>query len=187
MIANRGLKSAAELSAEKPHGTRLKYMGGCKCMLCRAANSRYEVGRDAARKAGDWNGIVGAGKARSHIHELSAQGVGYKAVGDACNVSKTVLAEIRSGKKRRIRQRTERAILAVTRDATADRALIDAAPTWVKINELLREGFTKAELARRLGYKSPAIQLKRFAVTAKSAMRVDRFYRTIMAGGKESA
>ena len=39
------LRSAAVLSIDKPHGTRLKYMGGCKCMLCRAANSRYETER----------------------------------------------------------------------------------------------------------------------------------------------
>jgi hypothetical protein len=183
VIANRGLRSAAELSAEKPHGTRLKYMGGCKCMLCRAANSQYETARSAARKAGDWNGIVSATKARNHLHKLSSQGVGYKAVGDACDVAKTVLMEIRSGRKRRIRQRTERAILAVTGEAAADRALIDADPTWRKLNELLGEGFSKAELARRLGYKSPALQLKKFEITAKSAARVDRFYRTIMAGG----
>jgi hypothetical protein len=28
-----------------PCGTRAKYRGGCRCMLCRAANSRYETAR----------------------------------------------------------------------------------------------------------------------------------------------
>ena len=65
------LRSAADLSATKPHGTRLKYMGGCKCMLCRAANSRYETERAVARKNGDWNGIVDARAARRHILKLS--------------------------------------------------------------------------------------------------------------------
>ena len=61
--------------------------------------------------------------------------------------------------------------------------MIDADPTWKQIDRLLEEGFTKAELARRLGLKSPAIQFKHFEVTAKTAARVDRFYRAIMLGG----
>ena len=80
------LRSAADLSATKPHGTRLKYMGGCKCMLCRAANSRFETERAVARKNGDWNGIVDARAARRHILKLSKAGVGYKSVADAASV-----------------------------------------------------------------------------------------------------
>jgi len=89
------LRSAAVLSIDKPHGTRLKYMGGCKCMLCRAANSRYEAERGVARKNGDWNGIVDARAARRHILKLSKAGVGYKSVADAASVAHTVVA--RSG------------------------------------------------------------------------------------------
>jgi hypothetical protein len=81
------LRTAADLSATKPHGTRLKYMGGCKCMLCRAANSRYETERAVARKNGDWNGIVDARAARRHILKLSKAGVGYKSVADAASVA----------------------------------------------------------------------------------------------------
>lgn len=65
------LPSAAALAKDKPHGTRLRYMAGCKCMLCRAANSRYETERAAARKNGDWNGLVSAIHARRHILKLS--------------------------------------------------------------------------------------------------------------------
>lgn len=180
-----GLRSAAALAADKPHGTRLKYMGGCKCMLCRAANSRYETERAVARKNGDWNGIVDASAARRHVLKLSKSGVGYKSVADAASVGHTIVLEVRTGRRLRIRARTERSILAVTKAAYAGGALLDGDPTWRKINKLLAEGFSKAELARRLGFKSPAIQFKRFEVTGKTAARVDRFYRTIMAGGHE--
>lgn len=75
-------------------------------------------------------------------------------------------------------------ILAVTKTAYAGGALIDADPTWKQIDKLLDEGFTKSELARRLGFKSPSIQFKHFEVTAKTAARVGRFYRAIMLGGE---
>jgi len=58
-----------EYFQQLPCGTRAKYMGArCRCMLCRAANSRYETGRLAARKNGDWNGLVPADRARRHLH-----------------------------------------------------------------------------------------------------------------------
>lgn len=59
-IESRGLKPVAELAEQRSHGDRLKYLAGCRCVPCRAANSRYEVARAAARKAGDWNGLVPA-------------------------------------------------------------------------------------------------------------------------------
>jgi hypothetical protein len=180
-LSERGMKSASELAIDKPHGTRIKYIGGCKCMLCRAANSRYETERHAARKAGDWNGIVDTDKARRHLKMLSRNGVGRRAVADASDIAGTILSEIRSGKRKRIRARTERKILAVTKEALSGGALVDADLTWKKIDELLDEGFTKGGLALRLGMKTLALQIKRFEVTAKTQMRVDRFYRQIMA------
>jgi hypothetical protein len=183
----KGLKSAAELSANKPHGTRLKYVGGCKCMLCRAANSRYETERVIARKAGDWNGLVRAAAARKHLLYLSSVGVGRRAVAAATDIADSILFDVRSGKKTQIRKRTETKILGVTKDAVSDHALIDADPTWRQINKLLSEGFSKAELSRRLDYKNGSIQFDRFEVTAVNAARVDRFYRLIMAEAEEAA
>jgi hypothetical protein len=176
------LPSISELAQRKEHGTRLRYMGGCRCIPCRAANSRYETERAAARKAGDWNGLVSAAKARKHLAKLSQAGIGRRSVAAACDISLTVICEIKSGKKKQIRARTSRKILSVTREAIQDGTLIKGDRTWKLINRLLSEGFSKAELARRLGYKTPAIQIKPCRITARTARRVERFYRKIMAG-----
>lgn len=174
------LVSAEVLAANKPHGERVKYMAGCRCMLCRAANSRYETDRLLARKNGDWNGLVPAQKARRHLLRLSKLGIGRRAVAAATDISQTILSRIKNGERRQIRKRTQDRILAVTTDAASDSAVVPAATTWRQLEELIEEGFSKAELARRLGYSSPALQLRRDRVLARTAARVDRLYRTIM-------
>ena len=176
------LRSAVELAAGKPHGTRIRYVGGCRCLPCRAANSRYESERQAARKLGDWNGLVDAATARKYILHLSRLGVGRDAVSAASDVSATIISAIRSGRRAHIRRRTEQRILAVTVDASADGAYISGSIARKQIRELLSEGFTKAELARRLGFRSPALQFGQGRLRATSVMRLDKLYRTIMAG-----
>jgi len=180
-LPGRGLRSSAELAETSPHGDRLKYMAGCRCLQCRAANSNYETSRAAARKAGDWNGLVSAKRARAHILKLSRAGVGRRSLAEAADVGETVIVEVRSGKKRQIRKRTETRILAVTAEAVAGGALVPASRTWLLINRLIKyEGFTRAEIARRLGYRRPALQLGREFVTAKTAVAVERLYRRLM-------
>jgi hypothetical protein len=170
-----------QLAAKHEHGTRVRYMTGCKCMLCRAANSRYETERALARKNGDWNGLVSAEPLRLYLRKLSRLGVGYKTVAAAADVSKTVLFAVLSGRKQQVRSRTFRRCMEVTADAVADRALVKARPTWARVNRLMREGFSKAEIARRIGKKMPALQLGRDTLTAINASRVERLYRTVMA------
>ena len=174
------LQDVAALAAQKSHGTRVKYMAGCKCLPCRAANSRYECGRARARLAGDWNGLVPAVAARRHLLRLSKLGVGRRAVAAACDVSVTIVASIRSGVRTQIRKRTQDRILGVTRHAVSDAALVPADETWRQIDVLLEEGFTKAELARRLGFASPALQVGRDRILARTAARVDRLFRMLM-------
>jgi hypothetical protein len=169
------------------HATRAPYTSGCRCAACRKANTEYARKRAKAIIFHGKNNLVSADRARKHLFNLSRRGVGRRAVAAACDVSETVLGEIRVQRKTSIRRYTESRILAVTPEATLDRALIPAKQTWVQIQRLLREGFTKAELARRLGYKSPALQINRKRVTAANAARVDRFYRSIMAGDEEVA
>jgi hypothetical protein len=180
-LSHKGLKSILELSKNRSHGDRLRYMAGCRCVPCRAANSRYECERLAARKAGDWNGCVSAAKARKHLEKLSRQGVGRNSICEASGVARSIVARIKNGKKKLIRRRTETKILAVTADARADHSIVPAARTWRLINRLLQEGFSKAEIARRLGRQTPALQIRKDFILARTAVAVERLYNRVMA------
>jgi hypothetical protein len=163
------------------HGTHARYVAGCRCADCRKGHAAYNVARYRAQKLhGDWNGLVDAGAARRHIRALAKTGVGRRAVAAACDVSLTVIEDVKSGAKRQIRARTEKRILAVTKDAIADHATVSAKATWRRIDTLIEEGFSKAELARRLGFKRPALQFGRERVLARTALKVEKFYRQVM-------
>lgn len=144
------------------------------------ANSAYENERQKARRNGDWNGVVPAAKARAHLLKLAKQGVGRRSVGAATDIADSILFGIRNGTRKNIRARTERKILAVSRQQIADHALVDAAPVWKMIAELIEEGFTVSFLARRLGYANPALQFGRHVVLAGTAYRVERLYGDLM-------
>ena len=167
-----------EAFAGRPHGTRLRYVSGCKCVPCRAANSSYETERFAARKRGEWNGLVDACRVRRHLRALSLKGIGYKQVADTADVGHTTLQLVMNGRKRRIRAAYERRVLAVDKRAIADGALVPAGPTWRRLHHLIEhEGFTRCEIAKRLGYRSLALQFKKTAVLARTEAKVERFYR----------
>lgn len=181
MSAPRGLRPAAELAAGRPHGDRLRYVAGCRCDDCRAGNAAYERMRIAARAAGDWNGLVPADRARAHVLALSRKGVGRRAIAAASDVGETCLVAIRSGRKRRIRARTERAILAVTTAVAFDHALVPAVATWRRIRALLEEGYTERFLSKQLGYKGHYLQFGRKMVTVRNAYQVDQLHRRLTA------
>ena len=174
------MKPMALLAEAKPHGSRVKYLGGCRCLPCRAANARYECRRLQARRSGDWNGLIPAGRARQHLLALSRAGVGRRTVADIAGVPQSLVHRIRTGRRSRIRARTARRILLVSRTAMNDARLVPAVRAWRMIERLVEEGFTRAEIARRLGYRSRALQLNRTRITARSLVRIERFYRRVM-------
>ncbi|MEW5833609.1 MAG: hypothetical protein AB1832_00975 [Pseudomonadota bacterium] len=178
-LASRGLRPAAELAANRPHGDRLRYVGGCRCDACRKANSAYESARQRARKAGDWNGIVSAEAARAHMVKLSRKGVGRRAIAAATDIADTLLSAIRTGRKTRIRARTERLILGVTPAVASDHAIQSAARVHRLIERLLEEEYSEEYLAKRLGYATGRLQFGD-RITVKNAARVERLYRELM-------
>lgn len=164
------------------HGKRARYVCGCRCEKCRTANRLYARSRAKAIIFHGKDSIVSAQATRQHLLYLSRHEVGRRAVAAASGVSETIIQQIRSGNKKTIRASTQNAILGVTTGCLSDHAHVSAKSTWQMLDELLREGFTKTELARRLGYKTPSLQMKRTRITAKTHVRVERFYRIIMAG-----
>lgn len=177
----RGLRLADALAADKPHGDRVRYLAGCRCADCRSANTAYERQRALARARGEWNGLVSAERVREHMKALSQAGVGRRVVSDVAGIAETTLSLLVSGKRTKLRAMHERAILAVTPAALADRALIDAGPTWRLLDELLGWGYSKTELARELGSKAkvPALQLMRTQVTVRNAYDVERMHQRL--------
>lgn len=174
------LRCASELAADKPHGVRIKYVGGCRCELCRQANTRYESERQRARKRGDWNGVVDCAAAIAHMKKLRKQGLGRRAIAESSGVPDSVLHELLQGRRRGIRARTERKIMAVTTDCRADHATIDARATWRLIDELLAEGYTRTRLANELGQKSgKPLQLGRSRVLVRTAAKVRAVHRRL--------
>lgn len=171
-----GLRPVSELASTRECGDRLRYLAGCRCDLCRKANTAYERDRQKARAEGDWNGIVSAEKARAHLLWLSGHGVGRRAVGAATDISDSILSNIRSGRKLQIRARTERKILAVTLSVASDHSLIPADTSWKLINELLSAGFTKSAIAKGLGLVRPVLQISRGQVTVRNAYLVEQLH-----------
>lgn len=171
-----------ERLAEKHHGTRHRYLAGCRCMLCRAANSRYETERARLRRGGDWNGIVNAAEARRHIRKLQRRGLGRRSIADASDVPRRVVRGIASGQRWRCRAQTARRILAVTEEARGDRSLVPAGRTWRILARLIAAGYTRAQLARWMGYRNGALQFNRHQVTARTESRVERLARLVEAG-----
>jgi transcriptional regulator with XRE-family HTH domain len=111
---------------------------------------------------------------------LSKQGVGRRALAAASDVQATTISKIKSGERTTIRKRTEDRILGIDDFAVSDAALVAATPTWRQIRALVAEGFSKAELARRLGYSNSSLRFGKQLILARNAARVDRLYRMVM-------
>lgn len=169
----------------KGHGTPASYARGCRCFPCRIAESHYNRGVRAELAAG--NGRTrDAGRARRHLQQLAAAGLGKRTVAAITGLDVRTLYMIRSGRVRSIFRNTEERILGVeiAVDITRLRATcrVESGATRKRIARLLEEGFTKKELARRLGYTAPALQLAgRPSILVRNAMAVAKLYRQVMA------
>lgn len=175
-LSARGLKPLAVIAQTREHGDRIRYLAGCRCTQCRAANAAYAKSRKIAQQAGDWNGLVSAERARQHLVALSEKGIGRRSVSRACDVAEPIIGQILNGRKARIRARTERTILKVTEGAASDRSLVAAAPAWALINELLASGYAKCQLAAALGMKTGALQLGKSRITARNDYEVRKMH-----------
>jgi hypothetical protein len=120
--------------------------------------------------------VIDAADVRRHLLKLSAANLGRDAISAASDVFASIIDEIRTGKRKRIRARTARQLLAVNESCISDGALLPAAKTWTLLDQLLGEGYKAATISRELGFKSRAIQISRVWVRADTAARVKRLH-----------
>lgn len=166
----------------KECGTRAKYISGCRCVKCRAANSAYQCERERRRAAGESNPLVDAAPAREHIRSLSKQGIGYKTVAEYSGVGKSTLFQIAKGERVQVRRNTLDAILAVDRSCYSAGTLLPANEVWKQIKWMRTEGFTDREIARRAGIRCGHLQIGSKRVTGKTAVAIDKVYRIARLG-----
>jgi chorismate mutase len=123
---------------------------------------------------------VDAEPSRLHLLELSAKGIGLRAVQVRAKVAYSALQDIKSRGQLRVDPRTARRILAVKARKTLDGHLVRAKETRALIAKMRVEfQLPDSEIAARLGYASLAIQLKKKNITLKNKRRVEALYREL--------
>lgn len=106
-----------------------------------------------------------------------------KAIARSARVNRGVLVRIMQGEIRKTRRSTADKILAVTPrtvEPTAQ-AKVDARPTWELLDRLISWGFRKGWIAQQLGYRTPALQMRKDRILLTSAAKVRSLYDDILA------
>lgn len=169
------------------HGTRSRYVHGCRCDSCRLANRLYarEINRHHARVSYGLEEpresiLIDATETRDHLAWLRTQGVGRRTISKVSGVGQTTIQEIISGRRREIHPRTADRLLAVNRTAQPPKTLIPAEPTVALLDDLIGLGFTQARIALELGNKNPALQINRKRVTLQTARKVEEVWERLI-------
>lgn len=132
---------------------------GCRCEPCRRAARDYNRSLTGRLEPA----YVGAARARSHVTDLTAAGVGLKRIAAVSGVSHGALWKLMYGQNgqpsRRIRRETEQKLLTVTPADVADGSTVDATEAWRIVNRLVDAGVPKAWIAHQIGQQGQGLQL----------------------------
>lgn len=171
----------AHKQADHYHGTYACYvLDRCRCGDCREANTLYEKQR--RRWTGEFPTLpepyVDADRARELVAELRARGMGLKTIAKQSGVAhgtlwKLVYGQPGRGPSKRCRPETvqnlEDTLEALEwEEATlADGAKVDGREARQIIRELVKRGWTKADIGRRVhGPQARSLQVRGRQVTA---------------------
>lgn len=144
--------------AQHQHGTYPAYKrDGCRCLPCRDAASNYAGARARQVAYGRWAPYVDAEPAREHLQKLSQAGIGWRTAARRAGLDKNTVRHLLYGQPargvsptRRIRPKTERAILAVQPRRIPAGAHVEALGTRRRLQALVAAGWSQAKLARHL-------------------------------------
>ena len=154
------------------HGSRWAYQAGCRCLLCSAANARYAADRRRACARGEWNGWVKPDAAKAKLDALEARQIGYRQAAKLAQISPMTAWKIRAGKSVYIRAHVERAILGIEKPSLAHGVKVNSYRTRHLLLCLTKEGYSRRDLAWRLGLQSGRLGLDHEACTVRNALKV---------------
>lgn len=159
---------------------------GCRCLPCTDAAVLYNK-LSVRRRINGIDTLFDNTEAREHLKFLRANGVGLRTVSEQSGIGRTALMQIINGHTKRARAETIAKILAVGTHVRAPGALVDATRTWELIEDMLRYGYTKGDLARRLGseYEKPALQIQRDVVLQSTADKVAELHAQLVGTERE--
>lgn len=167
-----------EHTSHRPPGRSAYVMDKCRCDACRESCRVYEEKRRRQALYGRWQPYVPADEARAHVRQLQAAGMGWKRVAKAAGIHTSVMWKLLYGDptrnmapSKRVRPQTAAAILAVEPDL-APGALIDAGPTWRRIEGLVALGYPKLWIAKQLGLQGNGLQFHENRVQVGNAQAV---------------
>ena len=167
-------------SCGKP--SRGSYNQGCRCYMCRVANSEYE----RARREGAEPAMVGAAKtrnARRRVEDWQRRGIGLREIEFWTGVSRSSLRTLVRGKHpncnglpKRMSRANHEAIMSTHIPEHAPGALVDSRVT-LRYMDIMREaGLSYAEMARRAGVSRSTIyklaEQRPERVTQQTATRI---------------
>lgn len=152
-------------------------LDNCRCSDCQEARRAY----DRRRRLDPKPAYVSAARARAHVEELRAAGIGVKTIARRSGVSVTAPGKLIWGvpsdgrpPSKRIRRETEQKILAVTARDAADGGRVDATRTWQVVEQLLERGWTRVAIARAIGQeRGQGLQIGRTRVLRSTAERIE--------------
>ena len=167
----------------RDHGTRSRYIHDkCRCDECRRANADYARRKYRAehRPDDEWEPFISADDVHRHLTALRAAGVGTRSIAARTGLGRSTINNILNGSVTRIRRETADRVLGTGTTAIANGALVDADRTWHLIGRMRKlRHLTDADIARLLGYKTPALQLGKRKITAGRARAVEALARRL--------
>ncbi|WP_333745525.1 hypothetical protein [Streptomyces sp. IBSBF 2950] len=173
--------------AGREHGYAKYKAEGCKCPVCRAANTAYAVNRERQIILRRWQPYVDAEPVRTHVRRLMEAGMQRRRLATAARMSPGVLERLLYGRpsqgrapSRRMRAHHARALLVLRADPSAppSRIPVDATGPLRRLRALGAMGFPDAILARELDMHPMNLHtvLGQATVTVGTAQRVAALY-----------
>lgn len=154
-----------------PHGTRARYIAGCHCASCRAANTAYGRSYKQARARNGCR-LVSTEPVRIHILALHADGVEYVAIARAAGCHIAVLTAIVSCGQQRMFPEVAARIMAVGSGAAAHNSRRPVSDAAEIVALLEARHVTRADMARVMRWRRGALQLRDHHVTRRTYRRL---------------